>query len=161
MKFKIKHEQKWILFTILAAGLLFFIFVVLSVKWFSRWLLMADIAIVILTMMLYFTEQLIGTSVRVGGNTVTIKYIFHKRIIAVSDISDLNIEAYQRIRRRGGGAASQEKRMRMTISLLDGKDIILTDKAEKSGFALTEPEKLPDSEVPLYKAYTAIKSLMK
>lgn len=158
MKFKIRHEQKWIIIAIFIA--LFLVFRLSFFLGFTIWMLLVDIAVLIISMLLFFAEQIVGTSVLVEEDMITIKYLLNKRKIAVSEISNLNIESYKRMRRRGGGAFYEDYRMRMTITLYDGKRFILTDSAMKSGFALVNPEKLPDSDVPLYMAYTVINSLI-
>lgn len=159
MKYKIRHEQKWILITVLISVLLFFVFVITTALRFPIWLLFADLAVLILSMLLYFLEQIAGTSLQIEEKSVTIRHLLRKQKITVSEISDLQIEPYQRMRRRGGSAAVPDYRMRMTITRTDGKKIILTDKASESGLTFGNPRRLPDSEVPLYMAYEAIQAM--
>lgn len=160
MKFKIRHEQKWIITSLLICGLLYFLLLLSLLIGFPVWLLYVNTIAVTVLMLLYFLEQIVGTTVIVEADAVTIKYILCKRRIDTADISNLDIESYKRMRRRGGGAFYPDYRMRMTFTLSGGKKVVLTDKATNSGLALVNPEKLSDSEVPLYMAYTVIKSFM-
>ena len=160
MEFKIRHEQKWIISALLICGLLYFLLLLSLLIGFPVWLLYVNTTAVTVLMLLYFLEQIVGTTVIVEADAVTIKYILCKRRIDTADICNLDIESYKRMRRRGGGAFYPDYRMRMTFTFSDVKKVVLTDKATKSGLALVNPEKLPDSEVPLYMAYTAICSIM-
>lgn len=140
--------------------LIIFVSAFAFVSGLPEWILYPSIYGTTLLMMLYPLGEAIGTTVIVEADAVTIKYILCKRRIDTTDISNLDIESYKRMRRRGGGAFYPDYRMRMTFTFSDGKKVVLTDKATKSGLALVNPEKLPDSEVPLYMAYTAICSIM-
>lgn len=160
MKFKIRHEQKWILNTLLISLLVFFAIVFLAVFGIPLLILYIDIAVFFLTMMLSFFEQAVGTYIIIEDSEIIIKYIIGKKHIPVNEITNLYIETYERMRRRGHGAAHPEHRMRMTISLANEDDIVLTDKATKSGFSLGNPENLPDDEVNLYMAYTVINTMI-
>jgi len=157
MTFKIKHEKKLVMIIGLISVLLFFVLGFFADK-IPLWILKTDIAIAVVSFILYFIGQAVGTFIVIENNIVTIKYLFGRKRISVEKIRNVDIESYHRHRR--GNSNYTEYRMRMTITLSDGKEIVLSDKATKSGFTFGVPEKLPDSEVPLYMAYTVIRSLI-
>ena len=117
---------------------------------------------------MYFAEQLIGTVITVEDGFVTIKHLFGKTRIAFSEICSVQIERYRRIRKRkrtifpNGGYQFQEQRLRMTISVMHGNNIVLTDTAMTAtgglpGGLFSTMEPLPDEAVPLYNAYQSIR----
>ncbi|MBQ6181446.1 MAG: hypothetical protein IJK31_07135 [Ruminococcus sp.] len=160
MSFKIRHETKWIIFLALISVVLLFLAIVLSVLKMSLWMLWTAIAAVTLSMILYFAEQAVGTSITVEENFVIVKRLFGKKIIAVSEINAVDIKNYERVRKRAGAAAYTEYRMRMTIVLSNGDNIVLTDNATKldgtKGFVLGIRERAQDEDVELYRAYKII-----
>jgi len=85
-----------------------------------------------------------------------IKHLFTKKTIALSDINDVYTERYKRHHKNH----YIEKRMRMVITLSNGRKIILTDTAMESaggsGLLLRSSKELPDEEVTLYKVYQII-----
>lgn len=158
MVFKIKHEKRSILIAALVFTLLFFLFLFIGLGPFL-WALLACGAASGISALLYFIEQAVGTAIVIEDRTVTIKHFLGWKKIAVESIYNLDIERYKRYRR--GHGHYTEYRMRLTINLLSGKKLVLTDKAmavnSAAGFLLSRYEELPDEEVELYKAYLAIR----
>ncbi|MBO5377410.1 MAG: hypothetical protein J6A41_03385 [Ruminiclostridium sp.] len=163
MSFKIKHENSINLmvglFSILIAFLVLFAF---PKETFSLFVWLIGMNISGICAIFYFIEQAVGTTVVVEDRTIIIKCLLRRRKITVQDICNINAEKYKRYRkgnkyRRG----YTEHRMRMTIELLSGKKIVLTDKAtavrNEGLFGSAQYEEIPDEEVSLYKAYMAIR----
>lgn len=158
MVFKIKHEKRSILIAALVCTLLFFLFLFIGLVPFL-WASSACGAIAGICALLYFIEQAVGTAIVIEDRTIIIKHLLGWKKIAVESIYNLDIERYKRYRRGHGHYI--EYRMRLTINLLSGKKLVLTDKAmavnSVAGFLLSRREELPDEEVELYKAYLAIR----
>lgn len=173
MVFKIRHEKKWLQIV----PLLLFVFSLVPLLAFAfngkftvlMWILLIIMnTSMVMGIVLYFMEQRIGTSLVVESDHILIKHIFERKEIKTDDICDVQIERYERHRRKGKHYHYREQRMRMTIYLNSGEEYVLTDKATilhynpfsiaSAHFAQTEY--LPDDEVPLYMAYTVIKSTM-
>ena len=168
MVFKIKHETKAVLILGLVSALLFCLLIFTMTLNPPTWVLLAFIAAasagMTATVVLYFTEQIVGTSVIVEDDTVTIKGLFGKKRIDIGDISNIDIEPYKRHRHSRSTGTYTEYRMRMRISVNSGKDIVLTDGATTmngmKGFIFAKREQMPDEDVSLYKAYTVISSMI-
>ena len=110
----------------------------------------------------FFIEQAVGVTIVVEDKTIIVKYLIRRKKIAVQNICNINAEKYKRYRkgnkyRRG----YTEYRMRMTIELLSGKKLVITDRAtavrNEGIFRSAQYEEVPDEEVNLYKAYMAIR----
>lgn len=158
MSFKIKHENFTNLIVCTVSTLLFFLILFFDfgiILWGSIicWTVTGISAV------LFFIEQIVGTAIVIEDRTIIIKYFIGRKKIAVEEICNLDIERYKRYRR--GHGAYTEYRLRMTINLLSGKKIVLTDKATgikgAKGFLFSNYEEIPDEEVSLYKAYLAIR----
>jgi len=163
MTFRIRHETKAVLFIALAAMMLFFLFMFLSViSLFLIFVSTVFMAAALVCALLYFIEQAVGTSIIIEDSNITIKRLRKKNIIALSDIIDVRIEPYKRYRHPSRGATYTEFRMRMTIDVENGDEIVLTDKAtvvdNAAGFLTGRHKRLPDEDVPLYQAYQVIRS---
>jgi len=163
MIFKIRHETKAVLFITLAAMLLFFALMFISVYSLKLILLsLPFLAVSLVCSLLYFIEQAVGTTLIVEDSELTIKRLWKKDTIALSDINDIRIEPYKRYRHPSRGATYTEFRMRMTIDVENNGEIVLNDKAtgikSAAGFLLGRRERIPDEDVPLYKAYQVIQS---
>lgn len=147
------------LFSVVIAFLVLFAF---PEETISLFIWIGGIAIAHISAILYFVEQAVGTTIVIEDKTIIIKYIIRRKKIAVRNICNLNIEKYKRIRpgnryRRG----YTEYRMKMTMELLNGKKLVLTDRATaviKGGLLqLAEYREVPDEDVNLYKAHAAIR----
>ncbi|WP_028520929.1 hypothetical protein [Ruminococcus flavefaciens] len=163
MIFKIRHETKTVLLITLAAMLLFFALMFISVYSLKLILLsLPFLAVSLVCSLLYFIEQAVGTTLIVEDSELTIKRLWKRDTIALSDINDVRIEPYKRHRHPSRGAAYTEFRMRMTIDVENNGEIVLNDKAtgikSAAGFLLGRRERIPDEDVPLYKAYQVIQS---
>lgn len=163
MTFRIRHETKTVLFIALAAMLLFFLFMFLSViSLFLIFVSTVFMAAALVCALLYFIEQAVGTSIIIEDSDITVKRLRKKNTIALSDIIDVRIEPYKRYRHPSRGATYTEFRMRMTIDVENGDEIVLTDKAtvvdNAAGFLTGRHKRLPDEDVPLYQAYQVIRS---
>ena len=163
MSFKIKHENSINLmvglFSILIAFLVLFAF---PKETFSLFVWIIGMGISVICAIFYFIEQAVGTTVVIEDKTIIVKYLIRRKKIAVQNICNINAEKYKRYRkgnkyRRG----YTEYRMRMTIELISGKKVVLTDKAtaviNEGIFLSARYEEIPDEEVSLYKAYMAIR----
>ncbi len=181
MSFRIKHETTWMKIVSTASCLLFFGVIMkfcLITESFGKppaWLIAVFVLLLILlaaASALYFIEQAVGTRIAVDSETITVRYLFGKRRIAPDSIRDVQMERYQRVRRKkhsivckSGGYHFLEHRLRMTVHMLNERDLVLTDTAmtETGGifgslFSTMEP--LPDEVVPLYQAYRSILSML-
>ncbi|HNZ98439.1 hypothetical protein [Ruminococcus sp.] len=163
MIFKIRHETKEVLFITLAAMLLFFALMFISVYSLKLILLsLPFLAVSLVCSLLYFIEQAVGTTLIVEDSELTIKRLWKRDTIALSDINDVRIEPYKRYRHPSRSVAYTEFRMRMTIDVENNGEIVLNDKAtgikSAAGFLFGRRERIPDEDVPLYKAYQVIQS---
>ena len=163
MTFRIRHETKAVLFIALAAMMLFFLFMFLSViSLFLIFVSTVFMAAALVCALLYFIEQAVGTSIIIEDSDITVKRLRKKNTIALSDIIDVRIEPYTRYRHPSRRVAYTEFRMRMTIDVENGDEIVLTDKAtgvnNVADFLLERHKRLPDEDVPLYQAYQVIRS---
>lgn len=180
MSFKIKHENTAVKIISIVSIILWFqavcgfCMICDSFDEIPVWLILPFVVILILLLAgscLYFAEQLIGTVITVEDGFVTVKHLFGKKRIAFSDISNVQIERYRRIRKKKniltprGGYQFMEQRLRMTISVVNGKNIVLTDTAMTAtgglpGGLFSTMEPLPDEAVPLYNAYSLLLSYL-
>ncbi len=163
MRFEIKHETKAILIITFVCVMLFYLTLFMTV--ITIYIALVSVfffAVGIVFGALYFIEQILCTVIIVEEERITIKRIYGKQRIALDDISSVDIEPYTRRRKPGRGASYIEHRMRMTIRLNNGKEIILTDKATvvdgMKGFVLGKRKKADDEDVPLYNAYQVIQA---
>ena len=180
MSFKIKHEKTAVKIISIVSIILWFQavcgFCLISdaVDEMPPWLIVIFVVIIVLLLAgscLYFAEQLIGTVITVEDGFVTVKHLFGTKQIAFSDISNVQIERYRRIRKKKstlsphGGYQFMEERLRMTISVMNGNNIVLNDTAMTAqgglpGGLFSTMEPLPDESVPLYNAYTLLFSYL-
>ncbi|MBR5723231.1 MAG: hypothetical protein IKX57_06330 [Oscillospiraceae bacterium] len=157
MTFRIRHEKISTVLILIAVFSLFctlsFVFVVLEMTLG----LICSVILMLVTIVLFILEQTVRTVVTVEDDAVTVRQICCKKRIAVHEISDIRTERYIRMRKR----FFKEQRMRMVITLTNGKNIVLTDSAmaDFGGVLLRESTALPDEEVPLYRAYQAIEAM--
>ena len=180
MYFEIKHETTWIKIVSAISCLLSFEAIMmfcLITENFEKvpvWIIAVFILLMILlaaASALYFIEQAVGTRIVVEDGTITVRHLFGKSRITPDNIRDVQIERYRRARRKthtivckGGGYHFLEYRLRMTIHMLNGKNVVLTDTAmtEKGGIfgsLFSTMEALPDEAVPLYNAYQVIQTM--
>lgn len=164
MKFKVRHENKAFIIMGLISAILFFMFVfALTVVDLPIWTFVVSSGAAVIFAILYFIEQAVGTVIVIEDNAVVIKYFLGRKRIALEEINDVDIEQYERYRRKP--YHHTEYRMKMTISPGNGKKIVLTDKASAvsgvKGFFFGELERKPDDEVNLYKAYQIIMTRLK
>ena len=168
MTFRIRHESKLILMIPFVFVISLILSLILAYADVSGKALLIPIAVcgisMTLSIVLYFTEQLVGTSLTVDDGLLTIKGILGKKRIALDEIDRLDIEPYKRYRNPRRGASYTEYRMRMRIGVSTGKDVVLTDKAtlwnglSDRFFGISE--RMPDEDVPLFQAYRIIDSML-
>ena len=181
MYFEIKHETTWVKIVSAVSCLLsveaiiVFCLITENFETLPVWLIAVFVLLMILLIAasaLYFIEQAVGTRIAVEGETITVRRLFGKRQIIPESICDVEIARYRRARRKkhsvvrnSGGYHYLEHRLRMTVHMLNEKDLVLTDTAmtETGGifgswFSTIEP--LPDEAVPLYQAYQIILSML-
>ncbi len=157
MTFRIRHEK---ISTVIILIAVFLFFCSLSFVFIVREMtigLICSVILMLITIVLFILEQTVRTVIAVENGAVTVRQICCKRRIAVDEISDIRTERYIRMRKR----FFKEQRMRMVITLTNGKNIVLTDSAMAAvgGVLLHESAALPDEEVPLYRAYQAIAAM--
>jgi len=153
MKYKIRHFQSWIYIAAVICILLAFWLALLIAYGLMKWLLFADIVLFFLLILFGLVEQLVGTKVFVEPNIITISYLFNKRMIPVDEICNMETKFYY-------STMYRSDLMKLTINLYDGRKVVLYDKAQKPGISLIVPEKLNKTDIPLYKAYSMIDSMI-
>lgn len=168
MKFKIRHEFAPLMILLLVLPCLWFISLVVSPLTYGDNLIHGIaicvcaglLALLFLTMILYFVDKAIGAVIEVNDEAVKVSSLFLHKKIALDEIEDLEIEDYRRnvIRRI-------EYRMRMTITYAGGKKLVLKDNASEingiMGFVTGERDPLPDQDVTIYQACKYIESKMR
>lgn len=163
MKFKIKHERKGIQIISLVGFFMMFATAFIPDEIIRAYGVMISIFITLFFAALYFIEQAVGTKIIIEDGYILIKHIIWRKKIDISEIYDLYTERYQRTRKQGRYSRYTEWRLRLTICLTTGENIVLTDTATMVngalGFLLSTHEPLQDDEVPLYKAYQIIESM--
>ena len=168
MTYKIRHETKLILMIPLVFVISMLLTLLLAYIDAPANALLISIAVCSISMavsiILYFTEQLVGTRLTLDEGLLTIKHLLGRQTVALDEISRLDIEPYTRHRNPSRGAHYTEYRMRMRIGTGAGRDIVLTDKAtlmnRLSGKFFGLSERMPDEDVPLYQAYLMISSMI-
>ena len=159
MKYRIKHETYAVLIIALIATLFFFAAVLLLDIDIRSWVIKADVAILILSILFFIVEKIMGTYIIVGDRTVTIRRLTGWKTLHYEEIGGISVEQYERYRRKP--VPHTDHRMRMNISIITGRDIKLTDDAGTLdgffGFITGVRDRRLDEEVPLYKAYMDIK----
>lgn len=159
MIFRVKHENiislVLLILSFLVFGGLSFVFVV---KEMPAPFLMSMLVLQCTAIIMFAVLQTKKTVITVGNKTITIKYAFSKKTFNIGEIYDIRIDRYERRHK----SHYIEKRMRMTLNLLNGKSIVLNDTAMSgTGGVLTiASREVSDEYVELYKAYQAIKSRM-
>ncbi len=161
MRFKIKHENFATIIVCLVFTVIAFLFLFLFAGWYlALWVWTGCMTVVSISAVIYFIGQLMGTAIIINDRTIIIRYIIRRKKIAVHEICDLDIEKYSRYRPGNRYRRSYtEYRMRMTINLISGKKLVLTDRATavKGSILFKSYEEVPDEEVNLHKAYLAIR----
>ena len=162
MKYKIKHETYLFLIVPIIALLFFFCYVILF-KDVHSWIVKIDAIIFCLSILLFTIEQIWGTYIIIDDTSVSIQRLLKRQKLSYAEINGINIEPYERYRRKP--TPHTDYRIRMSINLITGKIIKLTDDASllngTSGFVTGTRERRPDEEVPIYKAYMQIKPKLK
>lgn len=159
MRFKIKNEFFPLKIVLAIASLLFFFSIITlgmfrgnMVLWrISIYTCISIAALIVITLILFFIDKLIGAVIYVDDTNVVIRQLFFKRKIALEDIEEIEFKDYSRRVKR-----KKEYRLKMTLRCRDGRKISLTDNASRiSGlfsFVFGEREELPYAEIPLYQA---------
>ena len=164
VKFRIKHEDSRLLVAV-AISAVFFMFCLMfgamfretegSKIWAVPVLVISMVAMFFLGV-LYLVHMLLGATIRVGDDEVTIRTTFGKKKIAIKDISSVYVDHFHRNRRR-----RREYRLRMRLYSFSHKPLELTDNASEIngivGFITGERTQLMDVNIPLYQAYELIK----
>lgn len=159
MCFRIRHEKIGevlvLIFLFLLLTVLSFVFIIKEMQL----LLVCTLVLMLAVIILFILEQTVRTVIEIADHAVTVRRLFGKKRIAVSDISDVQITHYTRRRKR----VHLEQRMRMTISLQNAKKLVLTDSAmmHTGGLQLSSSAILPDEDVPLWQAYQQIQALLR
>lgn len=153
MAFKIKHEKLSILIFLIVSFLLLSVLSFFSVVEEKYLFLFFSLILQLLLIFLFIIEQTTRTVIYVDDETVTIKHLFVKKRLDIRQISNIQTERYKRRHKNH----FKECRMRMTISLNNGKKVMLNDTAMKGigtiGVLTLSSAELPDEEIELYKAY--------
>ena len=159
MIIRIRHERLSIALTLIAV---FQLLCILAFVFLVKDMLPGAICTLILllvTIILFVLEQTVKTAVAVEEDAVTVRHLFLKKRIEVSEIRDVRLERYTRSHKNH----YKEQRLRMTVSGVSGQKIVLTDSAmaERGGIQFSRYAVLPDEEVPLYEIYQRIQEMLR
>lgn len=157
MSYKIRHEFFPLKIVLTVAAVVFFISLIflpvsrVNLSWWGIDLgfCIGSMALMAITMILYFIDKAIGAVISIDDSKVVIRQLFGKRKIMLEDIEDLEFDDYSRrvVRRK-------EYRVKLAIVYSGGRKIKLTDNASRIdgllGFITGEREELPYQEIPLY-----------
>ena len=162
MKYIIKHEG---LLFMCVAGIISLVLVITCFILFRSKEALFTIAVLwnIVIWPLYLLNRATGLSIIIDDKTIRIKGMFYRKTIRIEDIYDISIENYTR-RMQSGITVINYHRMRMKISVVPGKTIVLDDDATlnlETGWKF-EPktDKKPDEEVALYQIYMHLKPMI-
>ena len=109
MTFRIRHEETNVKIISLVSCLLcfqvisFFCLIAENVDEIPAWLALIFVSILIVLIagsFLYAIEQATGTVITVSDRTITVRHLLRKQQIALDAIGNIQIERYQRHRRR-------------------------------------------------------------
>ena len=164
MKYRIKHQTRAFQVAAMAAMCLYAVLLCISFTVESmvlyRILTGALILAVALTA-LCLLDMLIGGSVRVEGTQVTVSHLFFRRTVSVRSIVSMIPETIE-IHRKFP-TDHFEYRLKLTMSVIPGNAMVLTDNAtsgfELFGIVFGSKDRRLDKDIPLYQAYEHIKSL--
>ncbi len=164
MKYRIKHQTR--AFQVAAMGAMCLYAVLLCISFgvqsmvLYRVLTGALILAVALTA-LCLLDMLIGGSIIVKEKEVTVSHLFFRRTVSVKSIVSViteNIEIHRKF-----PSDHFEYRLKMTMSVIPGNPMVLTDNAtaglELFGIVFGSKDRRLDKDIPLYQAYEHIKSL--
>lgn len=108
MCFRIRHEKisevLVLIFLFLLLTVLSFVFIIKEMQL----LLVCTLVLMLAVIILFILEQTVRTVIEIADHAVTVRRLFGKKRIAVSDISDVQITHYTRRRKR----VHLEQRMR-------------------------------------------------
>lgn len=156
MKYRIKHQDPTF-----AIILLFCILLVFASAFFNTilpiWTIGLHLAVVLLTILLSLIDSMVGVTVIGEDSYMIIKSLWRSKRIDYDQITDVMTKRYKRRRRY-----RYDIRMKMTISLANGKKVVLNDNAGEfrgvSSLLRSVPYDKPDEEVPLYQVCQMIRS---
>lgn len=164
MKYRIKHQTR--AFQVAAMGAMCLYAVLLCISFgvesmvLYRILTGALILAVALTA-LCLLDMLVGGSIYVDDSKVTVSHLFFRKSVSIRSIVSVvteNIEIHRRF-----PSDHFEYRLKMTLSVIPGNPLILTDNAtaglELFGIVFGSKDRRLDKDIPLYQAYEHIKSL--
>lgn len=159
-KFFIRHETTVVLHALFAVVVVMIIGTIAftSARTVWPWFFATTSALVLAGILFYFLEQIIGTRVYVDDEFVTIHYFLRYKKIEIKNIHHIDLDEYsRRIRYRG-----REYRIRMTLHMTQGKDIILNDnitwRRTIAAYILNLTESRPLSDTRIYRLYLEIES---
>ena len=164
MKYRIKHQTRAFQVAAMAAMCLYAVLLCISFGVESmvlyRILTGALILAVVLTA-LCLLDMLVGGTIRVEDNKVTVSHLFFRRTVSVKSIVSLITETVEI--HRNFPSDHFEYRLKMTMSVIPGNAMILTDNAtaglELFGIIFGSKDRRLDKDIPLYQAYEHIRSL--
>lgn len=159
-KFFIRHETTVVLHALFAVVVVMIIGTIAftSARTVWPWFFPTTSALVLAGLLFYFLEQIIGTRVYVDDEFVTIHYFLRYKKIDIKYIHHIDLDEYsRRIRYRG-----REYRVRMTLHMTQGKDIILNDnttwRRTIAAYMFNLTESRPLSDTRIYRLYLEIES---
>lgn len=159
-KFFIRHETTVVLHALFAVVVVMIIGTIAftSARTVWLWFFPTTSALVLAGLLFYFLEQIIGTRVYVDDEFVTIYYFLRYKKIDIKNIHHIDLDEYsRRIRYRG-----REYRVRMTLHMTQGKDIILNDnttwRRTIAAYMFNLTESRPLSDTRIYRLYLEIES---
>lgn len=152
VKFKIRHENVMAKIAIVVAIL--FCMITLIIQSFP--LMIVGLVVLALSILWFVLDFIVGATIQVSDDTVTIKRLFSIKKIAISDIGAINTDEYDRRRKH-----RREYRLKMTMYYGSGEKLVLSDNASTTGglvgFITGERDRRPYVDIPLYQAYMLIK----
>lgn len=156
MKYRIKHQSPT--YAVIAiVCMMFMIGTVFVNDILSFKIMYVFYAIMLLAIFFNLIESAVGVTVIGEDSYMIIKSLWRRKRIDFDQITDVTTKRYKKRRRY-----RYDIRMKMTISLANGKKVVLNDNAGEfrgvSSFLRSNPFDKPDEEVPLYQVCQMIRS---
>lgn len=164
MKYRIKHQNRAFQVAAMAAMCAYALLLCLSFAVQSMVLyrvLTGALILAIALTALCLLDMLIGGAIVVDDRQVTVSHLFFRRTCPIRNIVSViteNIEIHRKF-----PSDHFEYRLKMTLSVIPGNALVLTDNAtagfELFGIVFGSKDRRLDKDIPLYQAYEHIKSL--
>lgn len=161
IQFRIKHEKLltvvFLILSFIFLGGLSMAFLILDIP---ALYLLCVLVLQFIAIIVFIVVQSASTVITIRGRIIDIKYVFSKDRIIIDEIKDIQIDRYKRWHKNH----FIEQRLKMTLTLVDDRTIVLNDTAMVRtpvlGIMARRDDVLPDEQVVLYQVYQLIKSQM-